>query len=177
MRSGIGITFCNHKNAGAIHQQRGWGAHIYCWRFIFSRFDIFRLSFRFNPGTNGGNVEMGLINKGYLLTLNQRLGPWVTLGSQTDKKRMRWPSGHTVCRRESHDQIPIMVLIEQRFPKPKVGGSTPLGTANFLAFLHRTKFLALFWLSCRWIATRNCALPRAARFSVFNARSCTLMSY
>src|SRR5665647_2265105 len=42
---------------------------------------------------------------------------------------MRWPSGHTVCRRESHDQIPIMVLIEQRFPKPKVGGSTPLGTA------------------------------------------------
>ena len=38
-----------------------------------SRFDIFQFPFRFNPGTNGGNVEMGLINKSYLLTLNQRV--------------------------------------------------------------------------------------------------------
>src|SRR3974377_1783724 len=38
------------------------------------RFDIFQFPFRFNPGTNGGNVEMGLINKSYLVTLNQR-GP------------------------------------------------------------------------------------------------------
>jgi hypothetical protein len=37
------------------------------------RFDIFQFPFRFNPGTNGGNVEMGLINKSYLLTLNQRV--------------------------------------------------------------------------------------------------------
>jgi hypothetical protein len=38
-----------------------------------SRFDIFQFPFRFNPGTNGGNVEMGLINKSYLVTLNQRV--------------------------------------------------------------------------------------------------------
>jgi hypothetical protein len=37
------------------------------------RFDIFQFPFRFNPGTNGGNVEMGLINKSYLMTLNQRV--------------------------------------------------------------------------------------------------------
>ena len=37
------------------------------------RFDIFQFPFRFNPGTNGGNVEMGLINKSYLVTLNQRV--------------------------------------------------------------------------------------------------------
>jgi hypothetical protein len=40
---------------------------------LHSRFDIFQFPFRFNPGTNGGNVEMGLINKSYLLTLNQRV--------------------------------------------------------------------------------------------------------
>src|SRR5262245_60342828 len=38
-----------------------------------SRFDIFQFSFRFNPGTNGGNVEMGLIYNSYLVTLNQRV--------------------------------------------------------------------------------------------------------
>jgi hypothetical protein len=38
-----------------------------------SRFDIFHFPFRFNPGTNGGNVEMGLIDKSYLVTLNQRV--------------------------------------------------------------------------------------------------------
>jgi hypothetical protein len=36
-------------------------------------FDIFQFPFRFNPGTNGGNVEMGLINKSFLVTLNQRV--------------------------------------------------------------------------------------------------------
>ena len=36
-------------------------------------FDIFQFFCRFNPGTNGGNVEMGLINKSYLVTLNQRV--------------------------------------------------------------------------------------------------------
>jgi hypothetical protein len=71
-------------------------------------------------------------------------------------------SGHTTCRREFHvrgdhsfacnacgcqlksslqsasaTEIPTIVLIEQRFPKPKVGGSTPLGTANFLCFFNR----------------------------------------
>src|ERR1700733_9622874 len=34
-----------------------------------SCFDIFEFSFRFNPGTNGGNVEMGLTDKGYKLLL------------------------------------------------------------------------------------------------------------
>jgi hypothetical protein len=36
-------------------------------------FDNFRFPFRFNPGTNGENVEMGLIDKSYLVTLNQRV--------------------------------------------------------------------------------------------------------
>jgi hypothetical protein len=36
-------------------------------------FDIFQFPFRFNPGTKEGNVEMGLINKGYPVTLNQRV--------------------------------------------------------------------------------------------------------
>jgi hypothetical protein len=39
---------------------------------LSSRFDIFQFPFQFNPGTNGGNVEMGLI-KSYLMTLNQRV--------------------------------------------------------------------------------------------------------
>jgi hypothetical protein len=38
-----------------------------------SRFDILQFSFRFNAGTIGELVEMALINKGYLLTLNQRV--------------------------------------------------------------------------------------------------------
>jgi hypothetical protein len=36
-------------------------------------FDIFQFPFRFNPGTNGVNVEMGLINKSYAVTLSQRV--------------------------------------------------------------------------------------------------------
>jgi len=40
---------------------------------LISRFDIFQFPFRFNPGTNRGNVEMGLIDLAYLVTLNQRV--------------------------------------------------------------------------------------------------------
>jgi hypothetical protein len=40
---------------------------------LSSRFDIFQFPFQFNPGKNGRNVEMGLIYKSYLMTLNQRL--------------------------------------------------------------------------------------------------------
>jgi hypothetical protein len=39
------------------------------------RFDIVQFPFRFNPGTNGKNVEMSLINKSFLVTLNGRRGP------------------------------------------------------------------------------------------------------
>jgi hypothetical protein len=47
-----------------------------------SRFDIFRFPFRCNPGTNGGNVEMGLIDKRSLVTLNQRV-PGSSSGAPT----------------------------------------------------------------------------------------------
>jgi len=55
--------------------------------------------------------------------------------------------------------------LEQRFPKPKVGGSTPLGTANFRGFLHLAKsfgsFLALLPLG------RYAQLPTTMRDKIF----------
>jgi hypothetical protein len=54
-----------------------------------SRFDIFQFPFRFNPGTNRGNVEMGLINKSYLVTLNQRV-PGLSPGAPTNKINSFW---------------------------------------------------------------------------------------
>ena len=43
------------------------------WASANSRFDIFQFPIRLNLGTNAGNVEMGLTNKSYLMTLNQRV--------------------------------------------------------------------------------------------------------
>ena len=60
-----------------------------------SRFDIFQFPFRFNPGTNGGNVEMGLINKRYLLTLNQRV------------------QGSSPCAPTTLSGLPAAMIVEQ----------------------------------------------------------------
>jgi hypothetical protein len=63
----------------------------------------------------------------------------------------------TACRKQEL-RMTTRQYVRFRFPKPKVGGSTPLGTANFLGFLHRAKFLALFWLSYHWTAMCSSAL-------------------
>jgi hypothetical protein len=61
-----------------------------------SRFDIFQFSCRFNPGTNRGNVEMALINKSCLVTLNQRVpgsspgAPTIILLQTIDNPKDRW---------------------------------------------------------------------------------------
>jgi hypothetical protein len=67
-----GFTSPNERALGVdIEQSAGErGVHAHCPQFLFRHFPV---SFRFNPGTNGGNVEMRLINESYLLTLNQRV--------------------------------------------------------------------------------------------------------
>ncbi len=69
------ITYGDHRPASVL---RGAGRTTILGE-ANSGFDNFQLPFRFNPGTNWGNVEMGLKNKSYLMTLNQRVpgsSPW-----------------------------------------------------------------------------------------------------
>ena len=47
---------------------------------------------------------------------------------------------------------------------PTISASSTQGFSGYDVNGVYPKFLALFWLSCRRIATRNCALPRVARW-------------
>ena len=69
-----------------------------------ARFDIFQFPFRFNPGTNGGNVEMGLIDKSYLVTLNQRVpGSSPCAPTKFHQPTHRLTRRLVYCRRASFD--------------------------------------------------------------------------
>ena len=80
------LTHFRPLAVGAITMRIGAGRR-WSLRRGNSRFDIFQFSFRFNPGTNGGNVEMGLIYKSYLVTLNQRV-PGSSPGAPTIKSKI-----------------------------------------------------------------------------------------